>query len=160
MTSKNKNNFVSYVEDGESLMQESEKEKKRYEDLSSSTLKKMNEYNHSLIVVYLMAGVLLIGVIFFWWNISRDKFYAAMDEPIEHSAVQSVFYKLDALTTSTDKAIEEMQAEEDLEWEKLMSDLEANEENLSEEELLFFEDLKETINAEEESSEILLELDN
>jgi hypothetical protein len=150
MTSKNKNNFVSYLEDGDSLLQGEEREKRRHQTLSDSTLKKMNEYNHSLIVIYLMVGILLIGVIFFWWNISRDKFYAAMDEPIEHSAVQSVFYKLDALTEESDQALGEMQAEQELEMEALMADFEEDETVL--------EKLKEKIN-DDELSEVL-ELDN
>jgi len=169
MTKKNKNNFVSYIEDSESLFEESKKEEVRYRTLNDSTVKKMNEYNHSLLIIYVMVGLLLVGVVSFWWNINRDKFYAAIDQPIEHSAVQSMFYKLNILSDSKNQIIDDMEVVSDIDLNTLIEKIDTSEVNNeggeeidSINEDLLLKDLKgkvEDKNLEEDSSDIL-ELDN
>lgn len=96
MKKKNTNSFVAHLENRTDLLEERDREHEKQMLLQEETLERMENYQKGMLGIYVVVGFLLLGIAFFWWNISRDKFYAVLDEPFDNSAVERLLYEIDA----------------------------------------------------------------
>lgn len=85
---KQRNAFLNYLEnyqDIEEVREEEINEKKQWiaEDLDKGSHKK-----RFLGLVYVLCAAIFLGVVIFWWNVSRAQFYRALDKPLADDQIQ------------------------------------------------------------------------
>lgn len=156
MKKKNTNSFVAHLEDKEELFDEMERQHEKQINLQEETLDRMDKYQKGMIGVYVVIGLLLFAIIFFWWNISRGQFYAALNKPFDNSAVEKLLYEINTVK-GTDI---ELGGETEIDWDNLLEQLKSEKGGeLSPEEELALTNLVEQLQSGKSIQEVMSNLD-
>lgn len=123
MKKKNTNSFVAHLENRTDLLEERDKEHEKQILLQEETLERMENYQKGMLAIYVVVGILLLGIGFFWWNISRDKFYATLDEPFDNSVIERMLYELDTAKAQQPDVV----SVDGVDWAALIDEIENGE---------------------------------
>jgi len=139
MTDGNKNQrhqFLNYMEDYQEIADAKNFQEQEEQSWLEDSHNKQQHQRKFLFWVYGLSAVFLLGIVFFWWNVSRAQFYQALDNPLSDSSFQKFLLLVDdAKQGNTDT---------DFDWRNQLDEIDSA--GLTGEEQQVLADLKKKVN--------------
>lgn len=79
---KQRHQFLNYLEDYQDITTAREEAEKEDHSWMEESNRKQAHKQRFTILIYSLTVLFLLVIIGFWWNISRDQFYQALDKPL------------------------------------------------------------------------------
>ncbi len=144
---KQRNQFLKYLEDYSDIEEIREKENNEKKQWIVEDLDKGSHRKRFLGLVYVLCTVIFLGVLIFWWNVSRAKFYKALDNPFNDDQVQGFLQLLEQ---------SKMDMQSDVDWKNQLNQIDESKLTPAEQATLI--DLKQKVNDGANLSDLINEI--